>query len=160
MNAPEWGRALIGCLAAIGAVAIQPINAYCVGSLVSKYFCSDKSAVKNKSNISALISVVIGALNFITSLLQHYNFAVMGERLTKRVRKKLQAKLMTYEMGWFDDDENTSAASCARLATEASIVRSLVGDRMSLLEQTFFGSVFAYALGLVLTWRITLVVID
>jgi ATP-binding cassette subfamily B (MDR/TAP) protein 1 len=84
----------------------------------------------------------------------------MGERLTKRVRKKLQAKLMTYEMGWFDDDENTSAASCARLATEASIVRSLVGDRMSLLEQTFFGSVFAYALGLVLTWRITLVVID
>ncbi|KAG6793957.1 hypothetical protein POTOM_003184 [Populus tomentosa] len=35
----------------------------------------------------------------------------MGERLTKRVRKKLQAKLMTFEMGWFDDDENTKAGS-------------------------------------------------
>jgi ATP-binding cassette subfamily B (MDR/TAP) protein 1 len=159
MNAPEWGRGLTGCLAAIGAGAVQPINAYCAGSLMSNYFRSDKSAIKHKSNILALIFLFIGALNFITSLLQHYNFAVMGERLTKRVREKLLAKLMTFEIGWFDDDENTSAAICARLATEASMVRSLVGDRMSLLVQTFFGSVFAYSIGLVLTWRLTLVMI-
>ncbi|XP_011030854.1 PREDICTED: putative multidrug resistance protein [Populus euphratica] len=159
MNAPEWGRGLTGCLAAIGAEAVQPINAYCAGSLMSNYFGSDKSAIKHKSNILALVFLFIGALNFITSLLQHYNFAVMGERLTKRVREKLLAKLMTFEIGWFDDDENTSAAICARLATEASMVRSLVGDRMSLLVQTFFGSVFAYSTGLVLTWRLTLVMI-
>uniref|UniRef100_B9I099 Multidrug resistance protein n=1 Tax=Populus trichocarpa TaxID=3694 RepID=B9I099_POPTR len=159
MNAPEWGRGLTGCLAAIGAGAVQPINAYCAGSLMSNYFRSDKSAIKHKSNVLALIFLFIGALNFITSLLQHYNFAIMGERLTKRVREKLLAKLMTFEIGWFDDDENTSAAICARLATEASMVRSLVGDRMSLLVQTFFGSVFAYSIGLVLTWRLTLVMI-
>lgn len=159
LNAPEWGRALIGCLAAIGSGAVQPINAYCVGSLISNYFCSDKSAAKHKSRILSLVFLGIGALNFTTSLLQHYNFAVMGEKLTKRVREKLLAKLMTFEIGWFDEDENTSAAICARLATEANMVRSLVGDRMSLLVQAFFGSLFAYALGLVLTWRLALVMI-
>ena len=56
-------------------------------------------------------------------------------------------------------DDNTSAAVCARLATEANLVRSLVGDRMSLLVQAIFGASFAYTLGLVLTWRLSLVMI-
>ncbi|WCJ37207.1 ABC transporter family protein [Euphorbia peplus] len=159
MNAPEWGRGLIGCLAAIGSGAVQPINAYCVGSLISNYFRTDKSAIKHKSKILSLVFLGIAVLNFTTSLLQHYNFQVMGEKLTKRVREKMLAKLMTFEIGWYDDDENTSAAICARLATEASTVRSLVGDRMSLLVQAVFGSLFAYAVSLYLSWRLSLVMI-
>ncbi|KDP39051.1 hypothetical protein JCGZ_00808 [Jatropha curcas] len=159
MNAPERGRALVGCLAAVGSGAVQPINAYCVGSLISNYFRTDKSAIKHKSRTLSLVFLGVAALNFTTSILQHYNFAVMGEKLTKRVREKLLAKLMTFEIGWFDDDENTSAAICARIATEANMVRSLVGDRMSLLVQAFFGSLFAYVLALVLTWKLALVMI-
>lgn len=52
-----------------------------------------------------------------------------------------------------------SATVCARLATEANMVRSLVGDRMSLLAQAIFGPSFAYTIGLVLTWRLSLVMI-
>ncbi|KAF5728373.1 Multidrug/pheromone exporter MDR family ABC transporter family [Tripterygium wilfordii] len=159
MNAPEWRRGLIGCLAAIGSGAVQPINAYCVGSLISIYFRTDKSEIKHKSRILSLVFLGIAVLNFTTSLLQHYNFAVMGERMTKRIREKLLQNLLTFEIGWFDDEENTSASICARLATEANIVRSLVGDRMSLLAQAIFGSIFAYALGLVLSWRLALVMI-
>ncbi|XP_062077804.1 putative multidrug resistance protein [Humulus lupulus] len=159
MNAPEWGPALLGCLGAIGSGAVQPINAYCVGSLISVYFLKDESEMKSKSRVLSLIFLGIGVFNFFTNILQHYNFSMMGEKLTKRVREKLLEKLMTFEIGWFDEDENTSAAICARLATEANMVRSLVGDRMSLLVQAIFGSVFAYGLGLALTWRLTLVMI-
>lgn len=158
MNSPEWGQALLGCLGAIGSGAVQPINAYCVGSLISVYFL-EESEMKSKSRVLSLIFLGIGVFNFFTNILQHYNFAVMGEKLTKRVREKLLEKLMTFEIGWFDQDENTSAAICARLATEANMVRSLVGDRMSLLVQAFFGAAFAYGLGLALTWRLTLVMI-
>ena len=83
----------------------------------------------------------------------------MGEKLTKRVCENLLEKQMTFEIGWFDQDDNTSAAICARLSTEANMVRSLVGDRMSLLLQAIFSAAFAYALGLVLTWRLSLVMI-
>ncbi|CAN1224209.1 Putative multidrug resistance protein [Linum grandiflorum] len=159
MNAPEWGTAVIGCLASIGSGAVQPINAYCVGSLISNYFQTDEDVMKRKSRNLSLVFLGIAALNFISGLVQHYSFAVMGEKLTKRVREKLLEKLMTFEIGWFDDDENTSAAICARLATEASMVRSLVGDRVSLLVQAFFGSIFAYALALALSWRLALVLI-
>ncbi|GMI85288.1 multi-drug resistance 13, ATP-binding cassette B15 [Hibiscus trionum] len=159
MNAPEWGRALIGSVAAIGSGAVQPINAYCVGILISIYFRTDKSEIKSRSRTLSFVFLGIGALNFTSSLLQHYNFAVMGEKLTKRVREKFLEKLMTFEISWFDEEENTSAAICTRLATEANMVRSLVGDRMSLLIQAIFGSVFAYILALKLSWRLSIVMI-
>lgn len=159
MNAPEWGRAMLGILGAIGSGAVQPVNAYCVGTLISVYFESDSSKMKSKAKELALIFLGIGVFNFFTSILQHYNFAVMGERLTKRIREKMLEKLMTFEIGWFDDEENTSASICARLSSEANLVRSLVGDRLCLLAQAVFGSVFAYTLGLVLTWRLSLVMI-
>ena len=159
MNTPEWGRAMLGCLGALGSGAVQPINAYCVGSLISVYFLKDESEIKSKSRGLSLIFLGIGIFNFITNVLQHYNYSVMGERLTKRVRENLLEKLMTFKIGWFDQDDNTSAAVCARLATEANLVRSLVGDRMSLLVQAIFGASFAYTLGLVLTRRLSLVMI-
>ncbi|XVF77627.1 hypothetical protein PTKIN_Ptkin14bG0061400 [Pterospermum kingtungense] len=159
MNAPEWGRALIGSVAAIGSGAVQPINAYCVGLLISIYFRTDKHEIKSRSRTLSFIFLGIAVLNFTSSLLQHYNFAVMGEKLTKRVREQFLAKLMTFEIGWFDEEENTSAAICTRLATEANMVRSLVGDRMSLLVQAIFGSIFAYAVALKLSWRLALVMI-
>ncbi|XP_052178929.1 ABC transporter B family member 15-like [Diospyros lotus] len=157
MNAPEWGRALIGCIGAVGSGTVQPINAYCVGGLISVYFHTDKSSIRSDARVYSLIFIALGVFNFATNVLQHYNFAVMGETLTKRVREKLLDKLMTFEIGWYDEDENTSAAICARLSAEANMVRSLVGDRMSLLAQAFFGATFAYVLGLVLTWRLALV---
>lgn len=83
----------------------------------------------------------------------------MGERLTKRIREKVLENILTFEIGWFDQDENTSAAVCARLSTEASVVRCLVGDRASLLVQVFTSAAVAFILGLILTWRVSIVVI-
>ncbi|MED6219107.1 hypothetical protein PIB30_032831 [Stylosanthes scabra] len=157
MNAPEWGRAMLGVLGAVGSGAVQPINAYCVGLLISIYFDTDN--MKSKTRRLALIFLGIGVFNFFTSILQHYNFAVMGERLTRRIREMLLERMMKFEIGWYDMEENTSAAICARLSSEANLVRSLVGDRMSLLSQAIFGSLFAYVLGLALTWRLSLVMI-
>ncbi|XP_047334614.1 putative multidrug resistance protein [Impatiens glandulifera] len=159
MNAPEWGRALLGCIGAIGSGAVQPLNAYCVGAVISVYFQTDKTSIQSHARIYSFVFLGIGILNFVTNVLQHYNFAIMGEKLTRRVREKLLDKLMTFETGWFDEDENTSAAICARLSGEANMVRSLVGDRMSLLAQAIFGAIFAYALAFVLTWRLALVMI-
>lgn len=83
----------------------------------------------------------------------------MGESLTKRVREKMLGKLLTFEIGWFDRDDNTVAAICAWLATDANMVRSLVADRMSLPVQVFFSACLASIVGLVVAWRVALVMI-
>lgn len=78
----------------------------------------------------------------------------MGERLTERVRGQMLAKILSFEVGWFDEDENSSAAICARLATQASKVRSLVGDRMCLLVQAAATASLGFSLALAVSWRL------
>nr|XP_043613654.1 putative multidrug resistance protein [Erigeron canadensis] len=160
MNAPEWKRAILGCLGAGGFGAISPIHAYCLGSVVAVYFLPDKAKIKSETAFYCIVFVGLGILCFITNLLQHHNFAVMGERLTKRVREKMLENVLTFEIGWFDRDENTSAAVCARLATEASLIRSLVGDRISLLLQVFISAFLSFVIALIITWRVALVMIS
>jgi ATP-binding cassette, subfamily B (MDR/TAP), member 1 len=88
---------------------------------------------------------------------QHYNFAVMGERLTERVRAQMLAKILSFEVGWFDEKENSSAAVSARLATQATKVRSLVGDRMCLLVQAAANAALGFSLALAVSWRLAVV---
>lgn len=49
----------------------------------------------------------------------------MGGRLTTRVRKTLFGKILTFEVEWFDQ-EDSGGAICARLATDATRVKTLV----------------------------------
>ncbi|XP_061346983.1 putative multidrug resistance protein, partial [Gastrolobium bilobum] len=159
MNAPEWKYALLGCLGAIGSGICQPIYSYCLGIVASVYFIKDDSRIKSQIRLYSSIFCCIAIVNFISGLLQHYNFAIMGERLLKRVREVLLEKLMTFEVGWFDQEENTSAAICARLATDANLVRSLVAERVSLLVQVSVMASLAFVLSLIVTWRVAIVMI-
>ncbi|PQQ05202.1 putative multidrug resistance protein [Prunus yedoensis var. nudiflora] len=121
MNAPEWKQAILGCLGAAGFGSIQPVHAYCLGTVVAVYFETNNSTIKSETRFYCYIFLSLAVFSFIANLLQHYNFAVMGECLSKRVRIKMLEKILTFEIGWFDQDENTSAAICARLTTEANM---------------------------------------
>ncbi|XP_047336333.1 putative multidrug resistance protein [Impatiens glandulifera] len=159
MSAPEWKRALLGCFGALCNGAVQPIYAYHLGSLVSVYFSNNHVKIMSETITDIVIFLGLAIVSFISNLVQHYNFSIMGERLTNRVREKMLQKMLTFEVSWFDRDENTSASICARLATEASLVRSLVADRMSLLVQITCTSCLAFAASLVITWRVSIVII-
>lgn len=159
MNAPESKRTLIGCLGAVGTGAIQPVYAYCLGTIISVYFLKDSSKIKSEIRFYCLIFLGLAVLSFIANLLQHYNFAIMGERLVKRVREETLAKVLTFEIGWFDQEENSNAAICARLSTDASTFRSFIADRMSLLVQVFFSASLAFLFSLIVTWRVAIVMI-
>ncbi|KAL4336298.1 hypothetical protein GQ457_07G002120 [Hibiscus cannabinus] len=98
-------------------------------------------------------------LGCLVNVIQHYYFAYMGEHLTKRIRERMLSKILTFEVGWFDQDENSSGSVCSRLAKDASVVRSLVGDRISLLLQTISGVTLACVMGLFIAWRLAVVMI-
>ncbi|GKA92457.1 ABC transporter B family member 15-like protein [Tanacetum coccineum] len=159
MNIPEWKHALFGSVGAVLCGAVQPVFSFCVGSMVSVYFLADHDEIKHKTMIYALSLIGVAILSIIFNIIQHYSFAVMGEYLTKRVRERMLSKILTFEIGWFDQDANSSGAICSRLATDANVVRSLVGDRCSLLIQTFSAVTVACTMGLVIAWRLAMVLI-
>ncbi|KAK7266245.1 hypothetical protein RIF29_18887 [Crotalaria pallida] len=159
LNLPEWKQACLGCLNALLFGAVQPAYAFALGSMISVYFLTDHDEIKKKTRMYSLCFLGLAVFSLVVNILQHYNFAYMGEYLTKRVRERMFSKILTFEVGWFDQDENSTGAVCSRLAKDANVVRSLVGDRMSLLVQTISAVVIACTMGLVIAWRLALVMI-
>ncbi|KAL0450613.1 UNVERIFIED_CONTAM: ABC transporter B family member 15 [Sesamum latifolium] len=159
MNLPEWKQATMGSISAILFGAIQPLYAFALGSVISVYFQQDHSVIKEKIKIYSLCFLGLAVFSLLINVCQHYNFAAMGEHLTKRVRERMLSKMLTFEIGWFDQDENATGAVCSRLAKDANVVRSLVGDRMALLIQTFSAVTIACTMGLAIAWKLALVMI-
>nr|XP_007151162.1 hypothetical protein PHAVU_004G023100g [Phaseolus vulgaris]ESW23156.1 hypothetical protein PHAVU_004G023100g [Phaseolus vulgaris] len=159
LNVPEWKQACMGCLNAVLFGAIQPVYAFSMGSVISVYFLQDHDEIKEKTRIYSLCFLGLAVFSLVVNILQHYNFAYMGEYLTKRIRERMLSKILTFEVGWFDQDENSTGAVCSRLAKEANVVRSLVGDRLALVVQTISAVVIAFTMGLVIAWRLAIVMI-
>ncbi|RZS10415.1 hypothetical protein BHM03_00041641 [Ensete ventricosum] len=159
LNAPEWRQAVMGSLGAVAFGAVQPLCAFVMGSMISMFFPKDHEQIKSNTTTYCLVFVALSVLSFLVNILQHYNFGAMGEYLTKRVRERMLSKILTFEVGWFDRDENSTGAVCSRLANDANVVRMLVGDRMSLIIQTVSGITIAWTMGLAIAWKLGLVLI-
>lgn len=53
----------------------------------------------------------------------------------------------------------SSAARACRLASDATVVRGLVGDRLSLATQTLALIVISFVIGFILNWRLAFVIL-
>ncbi|KAJ7548484.1 hypothetical protein O6H91_07G014000 [Diphasiastrum complanatum] len=156
LNRPEWKHGLLGTVGAIGFGIVYPTYAFLIGNTISVLYYTDFHRLKIRATINSLAFAVLAGLNMLVNYLQHYNFAVMGEHLIRRVREKMLSTILTFEVDWFDQDENSSAKISSQLATEASMVRSLVSDRISLALQTGSNIFVSLALGLLASWRLAI----
>ncbi|KAK2967864.1 hypothetical protein RJ640_029858 [Escallonia rubra] len=130
MNKPEWRQATLGCISVILFGAVQPVYVFALGSMISVYFLTDHSEIKAQTRTYALSFAGIAVFSFFINMVEHYNFAAMGENLTRRIREGMFSK-----------------------------VRSLVGDRIALLVQTFSAVTVACTMGLIIAWRLAIVMI-
>ncbi|KAK2631875.1 hypothetical protein EUGRSUZ_L02334 [Eucalyptus grandis] len=159
LNMPEWKQVITGCISAILSGAVQPACSFTMGSMVWVYFLQDHEEIKAKIRIYAFCFLGLAVFSLSVNVSQHYNFAFMGEYLTKRIREKMLSNILTFEVGWFDQDQNSSGSVCSRFANDANVVRSLVGDQMALIVQTCSAIIIAFTMGLIIAWRLALVVI-
>ncbi|PON59414.1 ABC transporter [Parasponia andersonii] len=159
LNKPERKQACLGCLSAILSGAVQPLHSVAMGTTISIYFSTDHDEIKERIRSLALWFFGLSLFSLLINICQHYSFGYIGENLTKRIREKMLSKILTFEVGWFDKDKNFSSVICSGLAKDASVVRSLVGDRISLLVQTISAVTISWTMGLAITWRLAIVLI-
>ncbi|KAM7278901.1 hypothetical protein ACFE04_006035 [Oxalis oulophora] len=157
LNAPEWKQAILGYLGGMLHGALQPVQSLIMGSMISVYFLKDHDELKEKVRIYSLLFVGFAILGWIAATCQHYYFAYMGEHLTKRVREMMLGKVLTFEVGWFDLDSNSSGTICSRLDNDARVVRSLVCDQVSLFVETVAAVSVGAVLSFIISWRLALV---
>jgi ATP-binding cassette subfamily B (MDR/TAP) protein 1 len=71
----------------------------------------------------ALLFLGIGVTAFVSFFMACSGFEGCGHHLTNKVRELLFSAIIRQEMAWFDEEGNGSGALCARLETDASLVK-------------------------------------
>ncbi|MDN5213123.1 ABC transporter ATP-binding protein [Fulvivirgaceae bacterium BMA12] len=93
----------------------------------SKYLIDDVIAKKDIPMLKTLLLVVIGAIlvQAVTSFLLTRILSVEAQHLIAQLRTKVQKKVLSLSVGYFDD--NKSGALVSRIMTDVEGVRNLVG---------------------------------
>ncbi|KAK1550978.1 hypothetical protein Q3G72_028162 [Acer saccharum] len=159
MTVSEWKSTVLGCIGGVCYGMIQPLNSFCLGGLLSVYVITDHREITSQTRIYCFAFLSFTVFAFITNVFQHYHFGIMGESLTKRVRETLFGKIITFEIEWFDQENNSSGSLCSRLATDATMARTLLTDSLSMLAQNISSATLAVVLSALLSWKLALVAI-
>ncbi|XP_077246084.1 ABC transporter B family member 14-like [Tasmannia lanceolata] len=77
-----------------------------------------------------------------------------------KVKKGLESQSILHnEIGWFDLDENSSGSLVSTFAAHATLVRSALSDRLSIIVQNVSLTVTAFVIAFCLSWRMAAVLI-
>nr|XP_043622692.1 ABC transporter B family member 6-like [Erigeron canadensis] len=155
LNLPEGLYAILGSLGASIFGSFRPVLAYVVGLIVTAYYRSDGSRfdVDKWCLIIACMAIVV----LVATVLQHFYFGIMGEKMTERIRRMMFSAMLQSEVGWFDKDVNSCDNLLMHLANDATYVRAAFSNRLCNFVQDFCAVSVAIIIGFSLEWRLTLV---
>ncbi|KAL0890136.1 hypothetical protein Bca101_014119 [Brassica carinata] len=158
LNKPELPVLVLGSLAAMVHGTLFPIFGLLLSSSINMFYYPPEK-LKKDSRFWALIYVALGLANFVVIPVQNYLFGIAGGKLIKRIRSMSFDKVVHQEISWFDDTANSSGAIGARLSTDATTVRSLVGDALALIVQNIATVTAGLIIAFTANWMLALVVL-
>ncbi|KAK9268100.1 hypothetical protein L1049_010539 [Liquidambar formosana] len=158
LNKPEVPFLLLGSIAAGIHGVISPVFGLLLSTAI-KVFYEPPNLLQKDSKFWALTYVGIGCINMVAAPVQNYLFGVAGGKLIQRVRSLSFEKVVHQEISWFDDPANLSGAIGARLSTDASTVRTLVGDALALVVQNIAAVTAGLVIAFTANWILAFVVL-
>ncbi|CAN0853736.1 ABC transporter B family member 9 [Linum grandiflorum] len=158
LNKPEIGVLLAGSIAAAVHGVIFPVFGLLLSNAIKMFF-EPPHQLKKDSSFWGLMYVVIGGVNFVALPAQHCFFGIAGGKLIERIRSLTFERVVHQEISWFDDPANSSGAVGSRLSTDASAIRSLVGDALGLLAQNLATILAAVVISFTANWILALIII-
>ncbi|KAA8525861.1 hypothetical protein F0562_007716 [Nyssa sinensis] len=157
MVGPDWTYGVSGTICALIAGAQMPLFALGVTQALVSYYMDWDTTCHEVKKIAFLFCGG-AAITVIVHAIAHLSFGIMGERLTLRVREMMFSAILRNEIGWFDEPSNTSSMLASRLESDATLLRTIVVDRSTILLQNVGLIVTSFIIAFILNWRLTLVV--
>ncbi|XP_057465279.1 ABC transporter B family member 9-like [Actinidia eriantha] len=159
LNKPELPVLLLGSVAAGLSGVVFPVFGVLLSTAI-KIFYEPRSELDKNSRFWALMYVGLGIGTLIVVPLQNYLFGVAGGKLIQRIRSLSFQKVVHQETSWFDEPQNSSGAIGARLSTDASIVRSLVGDALAQIVQNITTVIAGLVISFTANWLLALIILS
>ncbi|KAL1222819.1 ABC transporter B family member 10 [Cardamine amara subsp. amara] len=159
MIGPDWKYGISGVLGSFIAGCQMPLFALGIAQALVSYYSAEWDITKHEVKKISILFCFASVITVISHVIEHTSFGIMGERLTLRVRQKMFSAILRNEIGWFDKVDNTSSMLASRLETDATLLRTIVVDRSTILLENFALVVTSFIISFILNWRLTLVVL-
>ncbi|KAL9285379.1 putative ABC-type xenobiotic transporter [Arabidopsis thaliana] len=158
LNKPETTILILGTL--LGAVngTIFPIFGILFAKVIEAFF-KPPHDMKRDSRFWSMIFVLLGVASLIVYPMHTYLFAVAGGRLIQRIRVMCFEKVVHMEVGWFDEPENSSGTIGARLSADAALIKTLVGDSLSLSVKNAAAAVSGLIIAFTASWKLAVIIL-
>ncbi|XVF40227.1 hypothetical protein PTKIN_Ptkin01aG0094700 [Pterospermum kingtungense] len=158
LNKSEAPVLLVGSFAAAVNGLVFPIFGFLFSSVIKSFFEPPHKLLKD-ARMWALCYVGLGLIVLLVGPVQNYFFGVAGGKLIQRIRSFTFEKVVHQNISWFDDPANSSGAIGARLSTDASTVRSLVGDTLALIVQNMATVIAGLIIAFTANWILALAIL-
>ncbi|XP_027932264.1 ABC transporter B family member 9-like isoform X2 [Vigna unguiculata] len=158
LNEPEVPVLVLGSFAAAIHGLTLPVFGLLLSSSVNTFF-KPPDVLRTDSMFWSFLFVGLGIVGLVAMTLQNYLFGIAGGKLIERIRSMAFNKVVHQEISWFDHPSNSCGAVSARLATDASTARSLVGDNLSLIVQNIATITTGLAIAFTANWILAFVIL-
>jgi ABC-type multidrug transport system fused ATPase/permease subunit len=149
-NKTEYHWWLLGAIAAAGNGASQPLY----GLLSSEVLTSLGTP---EGYFYAYLFIALGFGAFVTHFLQSALFTYAGVKMTRRVREDCFRALLRQEIGFFDEEVNSTGLLLALLAEDTTFMQGLTNNSLSALAQVLGGIATGLILSFLASWQLSLV---
>ena len=161
LNKPEMPAAITGIIGSVGMGMVMPSFSIVFSTMIGFFYqyALEPSKLQSEASKYAGVFVAIGFGALLSAIIQNYSFNYMGQRLGRRVRVLTMQALLRQEVGFFDQEKNSSGVLTSKLTTDAMAVKGQFGDSMGLITQNFVTLVGGLVIAGVYDWRMMLLVV-
>lgn len=156
---PEKALYIPAVLSALVNGAIMPAFGIIFSGIATVYYFPSQDLVTEKSHTYIFCFIGLAVATGICYWGQFTFFGIIGERMTSRVRAELFQALLRQEIGYYDERKNSVGGLTSKLATDASVVKASITDRLGLAVMNSVTAVAGIIISFFYCWQLTLVLI-
>ncbi|KAH7847597.1 hypothetical protein Vadar_027922 [Vaccinium darrowii] len=156
LNALEWPYSVMGAVGSILCGFITPIVSITMSNVIEVFYFRNLASMERKTKEYVIIFAGTGLYAVVVYFIKYQFFSIMGENLATRVRRMMLSAILRNEVGWYDEEEHNSSLMAARLATDATDVKSAISERMSVVFQNMTCLLTSLIVAFIVDWRLSL----
>ncbi|CAE6421110.1 unnamed protein product, partial [Rhizoctonia solani] len=148
---------LIGIAGSMCIGASFPIAGWLIGFVIESFSIQgDDERLLREGRYWAMWFLVLSMVNIVSSFIAGFFLSMGGIRIDRRLRLTALSSLLRQEIGFFDQEENSSGSLTAGIASQAGHVSAAIGLVWQQLITSGGNFIGAFILGVVLSWKLAL----